>query len=583
MRPLLGDKAPSALQDAVAACREHFLLAAGLSALVNILYLAPTIYMMQVYDRVVPTGGTWTLFWITLVVAFALATLALLDSIRSRIMVRSSLRLERLLAGPILDRLLARQRAEPGDPSTAQAMREFDALRGALGGQPAIVLFDIPWTPIYLIVAFLLHPLLALTILVGATLLFGITWLNERRTRPLQAEALTATALAYARQERIAARGDMVRALGMRRAMVTRQLDERASGLVLGSRAQMASGRYVSAAKFLRLFMQSLALGIGAWLAIERQISVGAIIAASVLLSRALQPVEQLVAALPAINQARQAVRTLTTLFARTETHDTERTTLPQPSGKIRLGNVHVRAGVQGPLLLRDVSFEAEPGQIVGVIGPSGAGKTTLARVLAGALPPDAGTVRVDGANVLDWNPELLARHIGYVPQDMAMLPGTIAENISRFALAAGEDRATVDARVIEAARKAGVHDLILALPGGYDRMLDIDGNGLSAGQRQRVALARALYGDPAILILDEPNSALDSEGEAALARALAEARKRGATVIMVAHRSGILSLADRLLVLNGGAVERHGARDDVIAALSAKASASNVVGIKGA
>ncbi len=581
IRWMLGEKAPAPLQDAVTACREHFLLAAGFSALVNILYLAPTIYMMQVYDRVVPTGGLWTLFWITLFVGFALGTLALLDTIRGRMMLRASLRLENRLARQILDRLLARQRFAPGDPSTVQALREFDALRGALGGQPALVLFDLPWTLVYVLVALLLHPLLALMILVGGGLLVAVSLLNERQTRAQQKEALLASAASYARQERVSARSEMIRTLGMRRAMVLRQLEDRARGLMLGSQAQMASSGYVAAAKFLRLFMQSLALGVGAWLAVERQISVGAIIAASVLLSRALQPIEQLVAALPALNQARQAWVTLTVLFERTDGEDARRTNLPAPVGSLTLANVHVRGGLEGLWLLNNISFSANPGEVVGVVGPSGAGKTTLARVLSGALLPDAGVLRLDNANILDWDPESLARHIGYMPQDSAMLPGTIAENISRFAVYAGEDSASVDEKLVAAARKAGAHEMILGLAGGYDRVIDMDGNGLSAGQRQRISLARALYGDPAILILDEPNSAQDAEGEAALARVINEARQRGASIILVAHRSGILMLVDQLLVLTDGRVSQFGPRSEVMAVLNANIPAK-VVGKSG-
>lgn len=573
---------PPQIARGVGACREHFVLAAWLSALVNVLYLAPTVYMMQIYDRIIPIGGIQTLLWITVVVGLALGTLALLDSLRMKVMVRASLRLEKILADEILDSALARQGAGIDSASTSQAMRDFDSVRNALSGQPALVMFDIPWTPIYVLVAFVIHPLLALFILCGGGLLVGITILNERHTREQQLKGLANVARFYAQQERVAGQSEMVRALGMRRAVVARQLAERHRGLIDGSEAQIKSARYVAGAKFLRLMMQSLALGIGAWLAVERQISPGAIIASSVLLSRALQPVEQLVAALPLINQARSSLSNLARLPQSLSSAIIDKTRLPEPKGDIVMDNVSALASPTGPVLLRGISFSATSGQIIGIIGPTGAGKSTLARILCGGLPPTHGTVRIDGANMLDWDPELLAKYVGYLPQHCEMLPGTIAENISRFSLSSGQDRERVDRQVVEAAKRAGVHNLILSRLGGYDRLLDSGGGGLSVGQRQRLALARALYDDPVLLVLDEPNSAQDAEGEAALAGAIASARERGALVFLVAHRSGILGLADRLLVLNNGELERFGSKDKVVASLGNKSSASNVVGLKG-
>lgn len=578
MRLILGRNLPAVLQDALNGCREHFMLAGVLSALINLLYLAPTIYMMQVYDRVVPTAGKMTLFWLTLVVTFALATLAALDAIRSRVLVRASLRVERALAQRILDTQLAAQPTPEAKAASAQAMREFDMLRQFIGGAGAGVVFDIPWTPIFVLVAFLLHPSLGVLILLGGLMLVGITWLNERATRERLRGALMATAQFHMALDRIAGRSETVRALGMRQTMVARQLRERGRGLSMAVSAQFDGGRYSAVAKFLRLLLQSLALGTAAWLAVEREISVGAIIAGSVLLGRALQPVEQLVAAWPSIAQARQAGRTLEQLFAQSELSERGRTILPRPAGRIDVQRVFVRAQQEGTMLLSDISFASKAGDVIGIIGPSGAGKTTLARVLAGAAQPDAGAVRFDGANAQDWDPEQLAAHIGYLPQDYALFAGTIAENISRFAAGSGTSSEEVSLGVISAAQMAGAHEMILALPGGYDARIGFDGEGLSAGQRQRIALARALYGNPSIMILDEPNAALDAEGEAALARAIQALRNRGATVLLIAHRAGILSTVDRLLVLAGGRVERYGPRAEVLAAIGVRAPQSNVV-----
>lgn len=572
---------PKPLEGAIAACRTHFLLAAGLSAGINILYLAPTIYMMQVYDRVVPTGGVLTLFWITVIVGVAIATLTALDAVRSRVMVRASLRLNRLLSAEILDRLMARSRPGPDAPSTSQAMREFDTFRSVLGGPAATAFFDVPWTPLYLIVAFLIHPLLGALVLAGGGILIGLALTNERRAKGRSSAAYQANAVAYASQEATFRQAELVRALGMRRALVARHIDERREGLNANATVQFSAGRYNSVVKFVRMFMQSLALGAGAWLAIQGQISVGAIIAASVLLSRALQPIEQLVGHWPNIVQSRQALQTLDQLYAGTSDDTGHRTMLPEPRGQLELDRIVVRDPQGTAFILKNVSLQLAPGEILGVIGPSGAGKTTLARVAAGALVPDLGDVRVDDAKFEDWDPEQLARHIGYLPQDCAMLPGTISDNISRFASARGVPRSMIDLDVVEAAQMAGVHELILHLPAGYDTNIDGDGHRLSAGQAQRIALARAVYGNPRVLVLDEPNSALDSEGEEALIRAIDAAKLKGAAIMIVAHRAAILANAERLLVLNDGAVAQIGPRAEVLAALQKAAGRPNVVPIK--
>ena len=570
---------PPALSEAVRACRTHFILAASFSALINILYLAPTIYMMQVYDRVVPTNGVLTLVFITVVVGVAIATLSALDAVRVRLMTRASLRLDRLLSGEILDRLLARSRARPGDPSTQQAMREFDLLRQSLAGQAATALFDVPWTPLYLFVAFLIHPLLGLLVLGAGSVLVALAITNERRSKAKAEEAHQASAAAYESHEAMLRKAEIVRVLGMRRALVSRHIQQRSIGLNVVADLQFSGSRYNSLVKFVRMFMQSFALGVGAWLAINGQISVGAIIAASVLLSRALQPIEQLVGLWPNIVQSRQALQTLGRLFEQSAGPVT-RTTLPDPHGHLELQGVVIRNAEGSALLLKNISMKLAPGEVLGIVGPSGAGKTTLARVVAGALPPDLGEIRVDGASLTDWDPEQLAQHIGYLPQDCGLLPGTISENISRFGAARGVEQAVVDELVVEAARMAGVHEMILRLPSGYDTYIEGNGHRLSAGQGQRVALARALYGSPRILILDEPNSALDSDGEEALSRAIGAAKLQGAAIMIVAHRTAVLGSADKLAILAEGAIVGMGPRDEILGALQKSAAKQNVVPI---
>ena len=562
-------------------CRRHIMSAAFFSALVNILYLAPSLYMLQVYDRVVPTQGVLTLVYLTLIIAFALAVLAALETVRSRLLVLAGMRLDRILSGDILGRLMAQSRPM----NTAQAMREFDGLRAALAGPAALAFMDAPWTPIYVIVAFMIHPALGILTVVAGILLFGLALLNERATKPALMKAQQANAAAYASQESAAMNGEVVRSLGMRRSIIARHLEERGIGQSLQAEAQFKGGQFGAFTKFFRLFLQSAALGLGAYLAIKGEISSGAIIAASILLSRALQPVEQLVGGWTQVIQARGALNTLSELFDKTKPLDIDRTQLPTPMGAVELDRVVVRAPGREELVLKAVSLKISPGESLGIVGSSGAGKTTLARVIAGALSPDQGIVRMDGANYTDWDADALAEHIGYLPQDPSLMSGTVKDNISRFAAWRGMPLEKIDQLAIDAATKAGVHDLILKLPKGYDTPLAPGGRGLSAGQAQRVALARALFGDPTLLILDEPNSALDAEGEASLLRSIQGAKARGATVLIVAHRTGILAGVDRLLVMRDGAIERLGPREEVLAKLAGKPSPQpqpNVIDMKG-
>ncbi|MGL5838820.1 MAG: type I secretion system permease/ATPase, partial [Sphingorhabdus sp.] len=485
-----------------------------------------------------------------------------------RLMMRAALRMNRLMSAQILDRLMSRSRVKSGDPTTRQAMREFDTLRMAISGPAATALFDMPWTPLYFCVAAMIHPLLGLVVLGGAGILILLAILNERRTKAKSREAHAANAAAAIAHEAALKNADLIRALGMRRALVSRQIDERQTGLEATSDYQAISGRYNAMVKFVRMFMQSLALGVGAWLAVNGQISVGAIMAASVLLSRALSPIEQVVGAWPTLLQARLAVQTLDDLLTDDSPATTARTALPDPEGHLEAAHLVAKSPEGTAILLKNVSFDLKPGEVLGVIGPSGAGKSTLARIVAGAVAPDLGEIRIDGANFSDWDPETIAAHIGYLPQDCALLPGTIGENISRFAEAGGTPRRLVDREVIKAAKNAGVHEMILQFPSGYDTLLGEAGHQLSAGQAQRVALARAFYDEPVILVLDEPNAALDAMGEASLSNALSAAKERGAAIMIVAHRAAILAKVDKLLVLQDGAVAQYGSREDVLQTL---------------
>jgi ATP-binding cassette subfamily C protein len=578
---LLFRNMPEPMEAALAKCRSFFVSAALFSALINLLYLAPTLYMMQVYDRVVPTGGVITLIWLTLIIAFAVGTLTALENIRSRLMMRAALRLDMEISGTILDRLVARSSRSNDTSSTASAMREFDNLRQAMTGPATMAAFDAPWTPIYLIAAFAIHPVLGLLICCGGAVLIALAVVNERVVREKSKQGHQANAAAYAAQEMLTTKAEVIRALGMRRAVVARQKVARSAGLSSLTLTQLSSSRYSALVKFVRMFLQSLSLGVGAFLAINGQISIGTIIAASVLLSRALQPIEQLVGSWPVINQSRHAMSTLAALFEKTEADDATPLLLPTPKGHIEANSITLRNPQGTAFILHGVSFSLVPGEVVGLIGNSGAGKSSVARILAGAIRPDAGEVRIDGATFDDWDHERLAQHIGYLPQDCALLPGTIAENISRFSPDRDSNSEEVAANIVGAAQLAGIHELILRMPDGYNTQIAGPNYALSGGQAQRIALARAFYNDPKVLILDEPSSALDAEGEQALARAIDAAKLRGAAVLMVAHRSFILNNADRLIVMANGTIEHQGPRVEVIETLREAAGRQNVVNMK--
>ncbi|WP_420470943.1 type I secretion system permease/ATPase, partial [Brevundimonas sp. FT23042] len=565
---LPGKPGTEPLAEALKACKPHFIWAAVFSALVNLLYLTPTLYMMQVYDRVVPTGGIETLVLVTVVAVFALAALAALDWLRGRLMLRAGLRLDRLLSGKVLQRVMDLQAKAP----STQALREFDNVRGAISGQGMLALFDAPWTPIYLLCCFLLHPAIGVLTLVGGGILFTLAWLNERDTRPRLARSIQSQNHAYAAQEAIAGQAEVVRALGMRQSSISRQIAQRRQATAAQADAQLTGGRYSGAIKFLRLVMQSAALGLAAFLAVRSEISPGSIIASSVLLSRAVAPVELLVGVWPTLVQASASWKTLTELFANTAAVERERTALPAPRGRLQVEGISVKFPETETPQLRGVTFNLQPGQTLGVVGASGSGKTTLARVLAGAHKPHAGAVRLDGAEYEAREGDELARWIGYLPQVPSLFAGTIKDNISRFSTAVGVDQDTADKAAVQAAIAAGAHELILRLPKGYDTVLGPFGQGLSAGQAQRVALARALYDNPVLLVLDEPNSNLDQEGEAALMQAILGAAARGAAVVIIAHRAGVLARVDRLLMMRDGMVQLEGPREEVLEKMRAAA-----------
>ena len=547
----------SEVKAALATCRSAFFMTAAFSAFINLLMLVSPLYMMQVYDRVLHSRSEATLLMLTLITVGLLGVMALLEVIRSKILVRVGGRMDQLLSERILSAQfqasLHRIGANPG-----QASRDFDTVRQFLTGAGIFAFFDAPWTPLILALMFMFHPVLGLIALCGGILLFGLALINEAVTKkPLEAANKNAVIAAGAIDSSMR-NAEVLEAMGMFGNFRDRWAGRREEILRLQAIASDRAGVIMGLTKFIRLLLQTAILGGGAWLAIHEQISPGLIIAGSIMMGRALAPVEQAIGTWKQFVGARIAHRRLTELLNRIPKHQ-ERTALPRPTGDLKVETVVVvPPGSSAPTLSR-VSFDLAAGQVLGVIGPSGAGKSTLARLLVGAWRPYAGTVRVDGADLHNWDPEARGDFMGYLPQDVELFDGSVAENIARFGEMDSE-------AIVTAAKRAGVHDMILRLPQGYDTPIGTGGCALSGGQRQRIGLARAVYGGPCLVILDEPNSNLDDEGESALVHAISELKRAGTTVVIISHRPSILGVTDQILVLAEGAVRMFGNRAEVLA-----------------
>ncbi|MDT8343886.1 MAG: type I secretion system permease/ATPase, partial [Thermohalobaculum sp.] len=435
---------------------------------------------------------------------------------------------------------------------------DLDSVRQLLSGPAPFALFDVPWVPIYLGAIFLFHTWLGWTAVAGGLILVGLTIVNQIRSQRLTEAGQRAASTAEALGEQIRQNAEAVRGLGMAGAGLTRWRALRDEALDAQIAASDRTASYAAAAKTLRFYLQSVMLAVGAWLVLLQEISPGMMIAGSILMGRALAPIDQAIGQWPLAQRAALGWRQLAALLDQSPADD-HRTRLPAPQGRIEAAGVAVVAPGETVPVLRGIGFEIGPGQALGVIGPSGAGKTTLLKVLAGIWPPAAGKVRIDGAALDQWEPDALGAHIGYLPQDVSLLPGTVAQNIARLAPVPD------DAEVVAAAKRAGAHELLLALPQGYDTEIGAGGQRLSGGQRQRVALARAFYGDPAVLILDEPNANLDAQGEQALVTSIREAKARGRTVVVMAHRPSAIAACDLLLVIDKGVQADLGPRDEVL------------------
>lgn len=526
------------------------------SLFIHVLVLVVPLYSLQIYDRVLSSQNGDTLFWLSVIAVTIIAVLAILDALRARILVRMSGWLERSLAPVLLVQNLRIGIGRYGAQGT-QSLEDLASLRRFLTGPGAINLFDAPWMPLYLVVLWLLDPWIGGIATVGAILLFSTGLLNEFATRGAltEANATSNDALAALRATLLGA--DAVRALGMTAAVIACWARRNETVLRLQALASDRAGTIQAAARFQRLTIQIVIVGTGALLVVDRQITPGALIASAIIVSRALAPAESLIGSWRSVIGARTAYRRIVERLKNAQTRSGLR--LPAPKGQVDVEDVSLDAPGSDRPILQGIRFALAPGESLGIVGPSAAGKSSLARVVLGITAPSAGTVRIDGADVATWEPDLLGRYLGYVPQEVRLFPGTVGENIARLG-------APDDDLVVQAAQAAGAHDMILRLPQGYDTEIDPSSPVLSGGQRQLIALARAFYGNPSLIVLDEPNSSLDRDGEAALLTALARAKQAGTTTIVIAHRPSVVAGVDRLLVLRNGRVSMLGPRAEVLA-----------------
>lgn len=549
---------PSTLVSALEHCRIAFIGVACMSALVNVLYLTGSFFMLEVYDRVIPSRSVPTLMGLCALALMLYVIQGLLEAIRARVLVRIGMALDERLSGRVFDVTVRAPLKAGFGGEEGMPLRDLDQLRSFISGGGPPALFDLPWMPVYLSICFLFHPLIGAAAVVGMFVLVAITLLNDRATR-----RPTVLSAVYAQQRTVLAdisrrNAEVLAALGMRGRLGLHWALVNRDYALAQQRASDAVGGFGALSKVFRTALQSGVLALGAWLVIHNEATGGIIIASSILVSRALAPAELAIAHWKSFAAARQSWRRLSDLFARLPEAPRPHP-LPAPVRAVTVEAVTLAPPGARRTVVHDASFALSAGQGLGVIGPSASGKSTLARALVGIWTPLRGQVRLDGAALDQWSSEALGPHLGFLPQEVELFPGTVAQNIARFESGADPER------VLAAAKAARVHEMILRLPEGYDTRIGENGSGLSAGQRQRIGLARALYGDPFLVVLDEPNSNLDAEGEAALTEAILGVRRRGGICVVIAHRPSALAALDRVLVLSEGRVQAFGPKDEVL------------------
>lgn len=557
---------PSDLRRALAACRHSFLSTAFFSLFVNLLMLVPAIYMLAIYDRVLMSGSESTLMMLTVITVFLFLVLGGLEWIRSRILVATSARLDEHLGERVFDAIFTQSLTSSGQVSTAQPLNDLLQIRQFLTGPGLLAFFDAPWIPIYVGLMFLFHSYFGSVAVVSMLLLAGLAIWNELSTRTDLADANRESIEATQFAQRNVRNAEVVEAMGMLPRLRARWQAKQFRVLTLQSRASTRASLINALSRTYRLTIQSLVLGLGAYLAIRKEISPGLVISGSILLGRALAPLDHMIAGWRGFLGAREAYGRLDSLL-RSVPERAPRMSLPPLRGQITLENLVIAVPSRIEPILNGVTLTIEPGTTVALIGPSAAGKSTLARAMLGLYAPARGRVCLDGADVHNWDRTQLGQSIGYLPQDVELLDGTVAENITRF----GQIEAD---RVVEAARCAGIHDMVLTLPQAYDTPLIGGGVTLSAGQQQRIGIARAIYGRPQLVVLDEPNANLDMAGEAALVTTLLQLQRDGCTVVVVTHRTNVLQVVHRIALIVQGKLARYGSREEILAAMAQPQSA---------
>ncbi|GKW10080.1 peptidase [Pectobacterium carotovorum subsp. carotovorum] len=542
--------------DALAAYRRGFWGIGLFSAVINLLMLAPAIYMLQVYDRVLPSSSTMTLAMLTIMMLGLFLLMGLLEWIRSAVVIRLGTQMDMRLNQRIYNAAFE-SNLRNGTAGAGQALNDLTALRQFATGNALFAFFDAPWFPVYLLVIFLLHPWLGVMALAGAIILIVLAWLNQKLTREPLALAAQNTVQATQQANANLRNADAIEAMGMLPAMRERWLTQHNAFLYYQNVASEKSANITSLTKSTRLALQSLMLGLGALLAVNGDITPGMMIAGSILVSRVLSPIDQIIGVWKQWMQARLAWQRVNILL---DNHPARPVgmALPAPAGRLQVEQLSANAPNSRTPLLANITFELAPGDVLGVLGPSGSGKSTLARLLVAAMPALGGKVRLDGADMHQWDKGELGRFIGYLPQDVQLFNGTIAENIARFTQPDAE-------KIAAAAITAGVHEMILRLPQGYDTLLGEGGAGLSGGQKQRVALARSIYNQPRLIVMDEPNASLDDDGEKALLAAIAAQQENQSTQILITHKPALLSCANKLLVLRAGQIQYFGTTEQVL------------------
>lgn len=563
-KPLLRD---NELTAALKKVKVPFFFVFGFNLATNLLYLALPVFTTQVYGRVLQSQSQETLFVLSAGALFAFIVMAAIECMKGSTLIAFGLIFERELSKRVLGAMF--DAALKNDPAgRSQALRDLDNLRQTATGGAALLFADLPFAPLFLIVLFIIDPIIGFLTLVGGMILFGLAWLQDRATRPTLKLANEAALKSYAYSEGALRNGEVVRAMGMLESLSKPWSRFRAVSTQRGAQASERGVLYSNLIRMVRMSIQILVVAVGAYLVLNKEIAGGLIFANMILTGRALQPLERVVGSWNTLIGGYQAYDRLSTLLERYPANE-KATRLPRPNGELSVENLSFNAPNTDRQLLQNISFELPAGETLGVVGPSGAGKSTLIRLLLGVMAPTEGRVRLDGADVYTWDRTDFGRHVGYLPQDVELFAGTARDNIARFYTD------VTDEQVVEAAQQAGAHQLILSLPKGYETKLGDGGIGLSVGQRQRLGLARALLGAPAFVVLDEPNANLDAEGENALIAAIAAMRANSQTVVIVSHKPNVFRSADKILVLRKGKLDMMGPREQVLARILPQAPRS--------